>query len=68
MSTLLTVPEVAKRLAVSSATVRRLIAAHKLPVVRLGGESGRSVRVDELALAGRIHAWTDGDQNKNPGG
>jgi excisionase family DNA binding protein len=43
---LLSVPEVAERLAVSSSTVRRLIASGSLPAVRIGGQ----VRVDRSEL------------------
>jgi excisionase family DNA binding protein len=53
-SPLLTVAQAAERLAVSEKSVRRLIAAGKIPAVKIGG----SVRVDpararELRLRGR---------------
>jgi len=43
---LLTVDEVAKMLRISSVSVRRYVAAGKLPAVRVG----RSVRIDQAAV------------------
>ena len=44
---LLTLPQVADRLQVSMSTVRRLVAAGKLKVVRIGSRNQR-VRPDDL--------------------
>jgi excisionase family DNA binding protein len=49
---LLTIGQVAERLAVSRATAYRLIAAGELPALRLGGP-GHSLRVAEPEL----QAW-----------
>lgn len=52
---LLTLPEVAARLAVSRATVYRMVHDGRLPTVQLGG-AGASLRVDADELA----AWLYG--------
>ena len=50
VSDLLTLHEVAARLRVSVATVRRYIARGELSVVRLGGGSAAPIRVPEDAV------------------
>ena len=59
-SRLLTVADVAEILQVSPRTVRRIIAAERLPVIRLG----RAVRVHPAALA----ALMDGSGHEKTGG
>jgi len=54
-NTLLTVPEVARRLRVSRQSVYRRIASGELPAVQLGGP-GTPLRVDEREL----EAWVYG--------
>ena len=46
---LLTSDQVAARLAISKATVYRLVATNDMPAIRLGG-AGHSLRVDEADL------------------
>lgn len=46
MDRLLTVPEAAEKLALSSPTIRKMIFQHKLSVVRIG----RAVRIKESDL------------------
>jgi excisionase family DNA binding protein len=55
-SRLLTVRETAEKLAVSEATVRRLISAGILPAYRLG-KKGSSLRIDPA----EVGAWLYGD-------
>jgi excisionase family DNA binding protein len=52
---LLTVDAVAERLGISSVTVRRLIAAGRLPAVR---PSPRTVRIPEDAVEAFVKAMT----------
>jgi excisionase family DNA binding protein len=54
---LLTVPETAKRLRVSTRTVLRLIERDELPSLQLGAQRGAPVRIDEAELL----AWLYGD-------
>jgi excisionase family DNA binding protein len=58
MTDLLTIDDVAMRLRVSKDTVRRMIAAHELPVVRLGGRAGRPVRVRGVVLDQLLRQWS----------
>ena len=58
MSRLLTVPEVADRLGLSTRTIRKRIAAGELPAIRLGpADTQAPVRVDEAEL----ERWLRGD-------
>ncbi len=52
---LLTVREAAKRLGVSTSTVKRRIRDGSLPAVRIGTRPGQSVRVDPAELDHWIH-------------
>jgi len=56
---LLSIPEVAKLLNVSTKTVRRWIEANQIAVVRLG----RSVRMSQAELARFIAARTSNNEN-----
>jgi excisionase family DNA binding protein len=56
-SRLLTIPEVAERLAVSERFVRRLLFDGRLPKVKVGG---RLVRIDERDLEAFIEAGREG--------
>ena len=47
---LLTIPEVATRLNVSTSTVRRLVSKGEIPAVRLGSSPASSVRIDPAEL------------------
>ncbi len=56
---LLTVVEAAGRLKVSPITIRRMITAGELPVVRIGGPRGRLVRIAADVLAERVRSWSE---------
>jgi len=58
---LLTIAETARRLKVSDATVRRMIADGRLPALQLGGP-GTSIRVDSSAL----ESWLYDDEGETP--
>jgi excisionase family DNA binding protein len=47
---LLTIPEVASRLSVSTSTVRRLVSKGEIPAVRLGSSPASSIRIDPAEL------------------
>ena len=49
----MTSDQVAARLAISKATVYRLVATNDMPAIRLGG-AGHSLRVDEADLERRL--------------
>lgn len=61
---LLTIPEVAQRLGVSSSTVRRLVDRGELARVRVG----RSVRFREADLAGLIDSRNSAHEARDPAG
>ncbi len=52
---LLTVQDVAERLNVSTRTVRRLVAAGRLPCIRIG----RSLRFDPVSVDQVVAAWEE---------
>lgn len=56
-ATLLTIPEAARRLAVSTRTVKRRLQDGSLPTVRLG-DGQRDRRISEAALVAFIEART----------
>lgn len=60
---MLTLAEVADRLAVSDKTARRLIARGELPCVQLGGRRS-ALRIDE----DQLDAWLDRRRTDHPGG
>jgi len=69
---LLTVPETAKRLRVSTRTVLRLIERDELPSRQLGAQRGAPVRIDEAELLAWLYgdlgaaAWTSSSSSRLP--